>query len=259
MAALFDPAPLEQTLIQLRECFVYKVATTHSSRGFCAGDWGLDKPLATCTCIVKSRGEEAAVQLFDNKTKGQNKRKMLAQSVIVLDPDPTSDKSKIEWFCENVTDSSRYFVLKVQNPKDPKKVASLGIGFRQKESAYSFTAALQDHAKYVRRVRASNLADKNTALQNSEPAKDMTLAGVLGDSGKIKINVKLAKRKKRKKKKGKETGKTGGGGMLSGGMAAMNVSRTSSSGGGSSGNSGNNGVGVADEGEFNDDDFGDFS
>ena len=253
MAALFDPAPLEQTLIQLRECFVYKVATTHSSRGFCAGDWGLDKPLATCTCIVKSRGEEAAVQLFDNKTKGQNKRKMLAQSVIVLNPDPTSDKSRIEWFCENVTDSSRYFVLKVQNPKDPKKIASLGIGFRQKESAYGFTAALQDHAKYVRRVRASKLADKNTALQNSEPAKDMTLKSM------IKINVKLAKRKKKKKKKGKETRKTVDVGVLSGGMAAMSVTRTSSSGGGSSGNSGNNGVGVADEGEFNDDDFGDFS
>ena len=245
MASLLDfteAAPLEQTLIQLRECFVYKTATTHSSRGFCAGDWGLDNPLATCTCIVKSRGEEAAIQLFDNKSKGQNNRKMLAQSVIVLDQE--GDKSKIEWYCESVTDSSRYFVIKVQNPRDPTKIASLGIGFRQKESAYSFTAALQDHAKYVRRLRESN---SNNAEGSSltEPSKDMTLGGVLGDGGKIKINVKITKKKKKKKKKKKDKDKEEDVfGLMSSGMQSMKVQQEKQN--------------VGEDQDFDDDDFGDF-
>ena len=223
---------------------MYKVATTHSSRGFCAGDWGLDKPLATCTCIVKSRGEEAAIQLFDNKSKGQNNRKMLAQSIVVLEADATSDKSKIEWYCESVTDSSRYFVLKVQNPRDPTKVASLGIGFRQKESAYSFTAALQDHAKYVRRVREAATFDTNAAKKAKEPAKDMTLAGVLGDGGKIKINVKITKKKKKKKKKDKSG--ASGMGLLGGAMTAMSVTPSAA-------------ASAVVEDEFDDDEFGDFA
>jgi len=239
-----EVVPLEQTLIQLRECFVYKVATTHSSRGFCAGDWGLDKPLATCTCIVKSRGVQAAIQLFDNKSKGQNNRKMLAQSVILLDPDLTTDKSKIEWYCESVTDSSRYFVLKVQNPRDPTKVASLGIGFRQKESAYSFTAALQDHAKYVKRLRA---ATSKPSLTSSEPTKDMSLAGVLGDGGKIKINVKITKKKKKKKKKDKN--KSDGGLLSLSGFGSMSVTPPAET----------LGVGIGEEdNDFDDDDFGEF-
>jgi hypothetical protein len=252
MATLLDlAAPLEQTLIQIRECFVYKVATTHSSRGYCAGDWGLEKPLATCTCIVKSRGEEAAVQLFDNNSKGQNSRKMLAQSVIVLDTDPTSDKSKIEWYCESVTDSSRYFVLKVQNPRDPKKIASLGIGFRQKETAYSFTAALQDHAKYVRRVREAATFDSDNAKNSTEPSKDLTLAGVLGDGGKMKINVNIAKKKKKKKKKNKSNDKSEGKEKkfnLSTNVSSMSL-------GGSPAVTTTN----VEEDDFDDDDFGDFT
>ena len=263
MAGLLDldftnEAPLEQTLIQIRECFVYKVATTHSSRGFCAGDWGLDNPLATCTLIVKARGEEAAIQLFDNKTKGQNNRKMLAQSVIILETDPTSDKCKIEWFCEAVTDSSRYFVLKVQNPRDTTKVASLGIGFRQKESAYSFTAALQDHAKYVQRLRESTSSAEGSvdgsggSGASSEPSKDLTLAGVLGDGGKIKINVKIAKKKKKKKKKKKEDGDSSGGKLL-GGMEAMSVSSAAAPATAMAS------VAADEDDDFDDDDFGDFT
>ena len=225
---------------------------------FFAGDWGLDNPLATCTVIVKARGEEAAIQLFDNKTKGQNNRKMLAQSVIILETDPTSDKCKIEWFCEAVTDSSRYFVLKVQNPRDTTKVASLGIGFRQKESAYSFTAALQDHAKYVQRLRESTSSTEGSvdgsggSGASSEPSKDLTLAGVLGDDGKIKINVKIAKKKKKKKKKKKEDGDSSGG-MLLGGMEAMSVSSAAAPATAMAS------VAVDEDDDFDDDDFGDFT
>ena len=58
-------------------------------------------------------------------------------------------KSKTTFYITPVLDSSRYFRVSVKDPRSDR-VASLGIGFREKEAAYSFTAALQDFARSVR-------------------------------------------------------------------------------------------------------------
>ena len=245
-----DVGPIQQTLVQIRECFVYRVAATHSARGYAAGDWGLDKPMATCSCVVKALGEEAAIQLFKQHDADDDSgaRKMLAQSIIVLSKDPAEKSSRVEYFCEPCTDTSRYFVIKVQDPRNPSRVASLGIGFRLKEDAYSFTAALQDHAKYVKNQRETEAFKATGGLSGAAAAPSVDLSLKEGQTMKVKINLKK-KKKKKKKKKDKDGGKgaaDGGGGDLTAGLDGLSL--------GGSGNGGGN----DDDDEFGDDDFGDF-
>lgn len=46
---------------------------------------------------------------------------------------------------EKVTDSSRYFVLRIEN--DAGKHAFIGVGFNNRSDAFDFNVALQEWAK----------------------------------------------------------------------------------------------------------------
>jgi hypothetical protein len=49
---------------------------------------------------------------------------------------------------EQVTDSSRYFVLKIQDVASGRH-AFVGLGFTDRNEAFDFNVALQDHQKYA--------------------------------------------------------------------------------------------------------------
>jgi adaptin ear-binding coat-associated protein 1/2 len=48
---------------------------------------------------------------------------------------------------EKVLDSSRYFVLRIEDGSG--RAAFIGMGFNERNDAFDFMAAIQDHQKYV--------------------------------------------------------------------------------------------------------------
>ena len=50
---------------------------------------------------------------------------------------------------EKVTDSTRYFVLRIEQPGTGKH-GYIGIGFQTRDDAYDFKVALQDHGKQIK-------------------------------------------------------------------------------------------------------------
>jgi hypothetical protein len=83
-----------------------------------------------------------------------------------------------------VTDSSRYFVLRIENQG---RHAFIGLGFAERNEAFDFNVALQDHKKYLRHKAESAAAAKALA---DKPEVDFTLKGPI----KVALNVPGAKK-----------------------------------------------------------------
>ncbi|CAJ0837637.1 10570_t:CDS:2, partial [Entrophospora sp. SA101] len=84
-------------------------------------DWGdMEAYLWKGRLRIISKGEKCFIRLEDGGT----------------------DKNSVE----SVRDSSRYFVLRVED--DDGRHAFIGMGFRERTEAFDFQVALQDHIKY---------------------------------------------------------------------------------------------------------------
>ena len=133
---------MESTILTKPECLVYKLPPRNSVRGYRAADWGLDKPSWTGRMRVTARDEKVSIKVFTNflnknchnfffqledTTNGQ----LFAECPIT--EYPTKD-------IESVNDSSRYFVLRIQNQG---RSAFIGIGFRDRGDSFDFNVALQ--------------------------------------------------------------------------------------------------------------------
>lgn len=139
-------------LLRFAEVFVYKVlvAPGVQTTGHRAETWKLDTPFATCSLKILSKGEAAMLQLFNiEKDKG-----LVAACPIALDLDQSKPEANLEFWVEQVKDSSRYFVIRMVDPKT-KRQALLGIGFRDRNAAFEFQEALEHHFKRVLRLRGA--------------------------------------------------------------------------------------------------------
>ncbi|XP_031838480.1 NECAP-like protein CG9132 isoform X2 [Nomia melanderi] len=84
---------------------------------------------------------------------------------------------------EPVTDSSRYFVLRVQN--DNGRSAFLGIGFLDRSDSFDLNVALQDHFKWLKN-------QEEIEKEKDEPKQELDLRFKEGET--IKINMKITKK-----------------------------------------------------------------
>jgi adaptin ear-binding coat-associated protein 1/2 len=66
---------------------------------------------------------------------------------------------------EKATDSSRYFVLRIENNG---KTAFIGLGFEERSEAFDFSVALQDFKKYLQNIQKPKI---------KEEEKDYSLKG----------------------------------------------------------------------------------
>lgn len=74
------------------------------------------------------------------------------------------------------SDSSRYFVLVVTDPTGTRQ-AFVGIGFRDRETAFDFKVALSDFGKWLER------------LKNPQPIEQIKVDYSLKEGEKIKIKI----------------------------------------------------------------------
>ncbi|KAL3848779.1 hypothetical protein ACJIZ3_010661 [Penstemon smallii] len=133
---------LELVLFQVPECYVYMIPPRKTAASYRADEWNVNKWAWEGTLKVVSKGEECIIKLEDKKTGELYARAFLRDG----EPHPV----------EAVIDSSRYFVLRVEeNIGGRLRHAFIGLGFRERTEAYDFQAALHDHMKYLNKKKTA--------------------------------------------------------------------------------------------------------
>ncbi|RLN40894.1 uncharacterized protein C2845_PM01G39930 [Panicum miliaceum] len=137
----------EHTLLVVREVSVYKIPPRTTSGGYKCGEWLQSDKIWSGRLRVVSCGDRCEIRLEDPAT-GE-----LFAACFVL---PGQRESAVE----TVLDSSRYFVLRIEDGRG--KHAFVGLGFNERNEAFDFNVALSDHEKYVKREQ-----EKETAGEES--------------------------------------------------------------------------------------------
>jgi len=174
---------LEESHCTIDKVYVFQIPKlTGASTGHSARDWP-KQAIWSGRLRVVSKGRKCSVLLEHLDKDG------------LFAACPYTNKSCVE----QVSDSSRYFVLRVTDGQG--HFASIGIGFKQRSEAFNFKVALQDFENQGSRQ------EKAEEYLSSLPSQDYAIP-----QGKS-IHVKLAavgadtstktKKKKKKKEKGK--------------------------------------------------------
>ena len=185
-----------QLLVQFGEVFVYKVPPlTSVQSGHRAETWGLEKPFATSSMKVLAKGDVIMLQIFSIDKPGQ----LVAACPIALAKDTSQPEAKPEYWVEPVKDSARYFVVRMVDAK-AKKQALLGVGFRERNSAFEFQEALNHHFKRVMRLRGVTLKPEGENIMGGEEEEQTSQTAAVTKSmadlslrKPIKLNIPLKK------------------------------------------------------------------
>mmetsp|Transcript_30353 Transcript_30353/g.33670 ORF Transcript_30353/g.33670 Transcript_30353/m.33670 type:complete len:301 (-) Transcript_30353:683-1585(-) len=172
-----DEVHLVQKLLTVNEVFIYRIPHLKSAGGHRAEDWDLANPLQTCVLNVERMDNSCVVNFLVEKINengvGSNV-KLFAQSIIVV-----TETQKLEYFLEIVTDSSRYFVVKIEDIKTGR-TAHIGVGFRERDDASDFRMALQDYERSMKRqIRAEAMTEGFEKIKKEN---------IVGTEGKVSDN-----------------------------------------------------------------------
>ncbi|KAM4703382.1 adaptin ear-binding coat-associated protein 1 [Rhinophrynus dorsalis] len=162
----------ESVLCVKPEISVYRIPPRASNRGYRASDWKLDQPDWTGRMRLTSKGKVAFIKLED-KVSGE----LFAQAPVDQFPGIA---------VETVTDSSRYFVIRIQDGNG--RSAFIGIGFSDRGDAFDFNVSLQDHFKWVK--QESDFS-KEPQGQDNQPKLDLGFK----EGQTIKLNIGNIKKK----------------------------------------------------------------
>ncbi|KAL7087006.1 hypothetical protein ACP275_13G038600 [Erythranthe tilingii] len=133
---------IELVLFHVSECYVYMIPPRKTAASYRADEWNVNKWTWEGTLKVVSKGVECIIRLEDKSTGELYARAFLRDG----EPHPV----------EAVIDSSRYFVLRVEESIGGRlRHAFIGLGFRERTEAYDFQAALHDHMKYLNKKKTA--------------------------------------------------------------------------------------------------------
>ncbi|KAK1289712.1 Uncharacterized protein QJS10_CPB18g02006 [Acorus calamus] len=127
----------EHTLLVVREVSVYKIPPRPTSGGYKCGEWLQSDRIWSGRLRVVSCGIRCEIRLEDPSSGD------LFAACFVSPGQPR--KASVE----TVLDSSRYFVLRIEDGRG--KHAFVGLGFAERNEAFDFNVALSDHEKHVKR------------------------------------------------------------------------------------------------------------
>jgi len=142
----------ETTLLVVSNVYVYRIPPRPSAQGYKAGDWPDEALIWQGRLMIVERGDLAIIRLVHTQN---------GETFAECPVHPGS--------VEPVLDSSRYFVLRVED-RATKRHAFLGMGFQERGEAFDFNAALQDHDRRV--ADAKQIASRAAA---GAPAVDYSL------------------------------------------------------------------------------------
>ncbi|XP_073700338.1 adaptin ear-binding coat-associated protein 2 [Garra rufa] len=162
----------ESVLCVKPEVHVYRIPPRSSNRGYRAADWKLEEPAWSGRMKITAKGKVAYIKLEDKNTG-----ELFAQA-------PVDQYPGI--IVEAVTDSSRYFVIRIEDGNG--RHAFIGVGFADRGDSFDFNVALQDHFKWVK--QESDLAQQEVD-QVSAPKLDLGFK----EGQTIKINIGNMKKK----------------------------------------------------------------
>lgn len=175
-------------------------AATHA--GHRADGWDVEKWLKAVRVKVTAKGDRGHIRLEDVETG-----ELFAACPLPRDA-PASTA------VEPVLDSSRYFVLRVED-EATRRHAFLGLGFRQRDDASDFKLAVQEHqqradrekeaaaarARYERELAEKRSAREAAGIQGPARLHDFSLKGTIrvavpGSGGKKKAEKEKEKAEK---------------------------------------------------------------
>jgi len=133
------PTDTEVLLWTCQEMYVYQIPPLKNESGHRANDWDVNKWLWSGKLSVFSIGNVVQVRLTD-PTSG---------ALFAMCPVNEPGSKAID----PVVDSSRYFVLRIDDGKG--RHAFIGMGFRDRDDSYNFNATLQDHWRAAARAPPS--------------------------------------------------------------------------------------------------------
>lgn len=162
----------ESVLCVKNEIFVYRIPPRSSNRGYRAAEWGLDNPDWTGRMRIVAKGKKVSIKLEDKNTS-----ELFAECPVEEYPGPS---------VEQVLDSSRYFVIRIQDPSGRK--AFIGIGFADRGDAFDLNVALQDHFKWAKRETE---LEQTGGASKFDPGPKLDLGFKEGET--IKINIQTKK------------------------------------------------------------------
>ena len=137
----------ESTLLVTRLVHVYRVPPRQGSASYSCSSWLVNDKIFSGRLVVVERGSMCVVKLVScAATPGRDQSQpdeLFAECPILLGQRSVA--------VEPVSDSSRYFVIRLQQRGDAgDRQAFVGLGFDEREEAFDFMAALLDHEKQQR-------------------------------------------------------------------------------------------------------------
>ncbi|CAL1277111.1 unnamed protein product [Larinioides sclopetarius] len=181
----------ETVILVKQEVFVFQIPPRATNRGYRAADWKLHSPDWTGRMRIVSKGKKCFIKLED-----KNSGELFAKAPIDKYPGIA---------IEAVTDSSRYFVLRIED--DNGRAAFIGIGFADRGDSFDLNVSLQEHFKWL---QTSEELEKGIDSSDSKPNLDLGFK----EGQTITINMNINKKSSKPRPKTSSTPFSGTPGLL---------------------------------------------